>query len=236
MFRHLRKRISTDRVSPATLQLERTYLNRFFNWAIAMGYLLKNPLDPIPHVPLRVISKPEISEQQRDALVAAGLGTFWPYLITLAWYTGARSSDLVALRWEDVDWVANTLKFAPRKTVKSGRTVELPLNNELKHLLRLWWDSQGQPLTGVICPEAKQIHDRATGSFQTQFKVLVTKTGLSKDTTFHCFRHTRARRMLSGDSKVDILVAADYLGICNLSTLRKYTKASTVDKQKAMGL
>lgn len=236
----LRHRITVDKVKASTLSLERTYCSRFFTWCVEQGYLDKNPLTIIPSVPVRVVNKPLITEEQKAQLIRAGEGTFWPYLIELAWATGARSSDLVALRWTNIDSSTSYegggcwLVFTPKKTAASGREVRLPLPQRLHAIVDMRRDVRRD--NSLICPEAKTIHDRGNGDFQTSFRRLCDKAGLPKTITFHCFRHTRASRMLSGDDPVSLFVAADVLGLSSLATLRKYTKASDAAKLKAVNL
>ncbi len=233
----LRQRLAVDRVSTATLSLERTYANRFFEWCIQMGYLDKNPLKPIPHVPIRRPDKPTISDAQYKALLKAAEGSCLWAVITVAWYTGARSIDICNLTWDNINFDTNVLRFIPIKTSKSGRLVELTMVPELRAVFKDWAELDGLPSPGVsVFPDAKQIHDRGDGSFQYEFRKCANLAGLPKTVTFHCLRHTRATRMLSGDNQVSPLVAADVLGLSSLSTLRRYAKISLEEKEKAMKL
>lgn len=232
----LRHRLATDRVSAATLSLERVYANSFFKWCIERGYLEKNPLTAIPTVPIKLVNKPLITEQQFESLVNKGW-KFWPYLCTLAWYTGARSVDLVNLTWENASIADCVIRFIPRKTERSGRMVEIPMSKPvLDAVMARILDQDNDKSTPYVCPEAKQLHDRANGSFQAQFKRLCLIAELPGNITFHCFRHTRATRMLSGPDAVTPLVAADVLGLSSMNTLRRYSKASDTDKLKAVNL
>lgn len=235
----LKRRTAVDRVKASTLQVERVYCNKFFNWCTEMGYSGKNPLTPIPTVPVRVVNRESITEAQRDALIRAGEGSFWPAIITVAWFTGARSVDIVNLTWENLINPESTtaiLKFVPRKTAKTGREVVLGLNAELQSMFYML--ATALRLIDRTCPfifpQARQVHMRDDGSFQNHFRALCKKAGLPPGITFHQFRHTRARRMLSGPDPVTPLVAADYLGISSLSTLRRYATSSMDDKTKAM--
>lgn len=235
----LKRRVAVDRVKASTLQVERVYCNKFFNWLIEMGYADKNPLKPIPHVPVRVVNKPQITEAQRDALIRVGEGSFWPAIITVAWYTGARSVDIVNLTWGNLVTAGGrdtVLQFTPRKTSKTGREVVLTLNETMARLFIILFGANGGNATTFIFPQAKQIHDRVDGSFQKFFRALCNKAGLPTDISFHCFRGTRAKRMLTGENKVTPLVAADYLGLNSMATLRRYAQSDLAEKQKAMEL
>ena len=226
----LRRRVAVDRIAPATLSVERIYANKFFEWCISMGYMDKNPLTPIPRVPVPLTNKPIITEEQFAALLKAAEGTImWP-LLKVAWYTGARLVDICNLHWSSLDLDNRIIKFTPQKTVKSGRQVELRIPQELVDLFT------AQETTEFVFPDALEMHMRDNGSLQRLFRYIANKAGLPKAVTFHCLRHTRASRMLNGEHKVDPLVAADVLGLSSLATLRRYTKISLDEKERATNL
>lgn len=231
----LRARLSTDRIAPATLRLERVYANRFFQWCVDMGYLATNPITPIPCVPVPLVEKPTLSEADLKALLKASEGSpLWP-IIQIGWFTGARLVDICNLTWGNVDFPNRVLKFTPVKTKKSGRYVELTMTDSIYDLFASHY-YEGVRANGYIFPDAKQLHDRDDGSIQHLFRKAADRAGLPPTVSFHCLRHTRATRMLNGENKVDVLVAADVLCLSSLNTLRRYTKTSLADKAKATSL
>lgn len=231
----MRHRIAHDRIKASTLQLHRTYINKLFEWAKSMGYLEKNPLDPIPRVPVPVATRISITDDQYEALKVAANGTLWLGLLIAGWVTGARLSDISNMRWADLDLVNNTWTFVPQKTKMSGRIVELPLFGELLEHLKFRFSTHDE-LDPYVFSEARRLQARQDGSLQELFRDLRTKAGITNGITFHCFRHTRASRMLNSPDGVDPITAANILGLSSLNTLRGYVHTAATIKEKAMKL
>lgn len=231
----LRARVSVDRVSPATLQLERVYVNRFFAWCVLMGYLGTNPLKPIPAVPVPVNTRRRaITDEEFERLKASSLklsdGLYYPMII--GWYTGARLIDIVHMLWYEIDWSAPSWTFRPKKTKRSGRTVVVPLFGPLLASLQELHGTGGYFQKDYVFPALQSLHER--GGIQGIFRKTRDEAQVPKEITFHCFRHTRMTRMV--ENGMDLLTAADILGLSNVNTLRKYNHASLAKKQQAMSL
>lgn len=232
----LRSRLTTDRVSHNTLVLERIYANRFFNWCVDMGYMEKNPLKPVPRISPKLLTRPVITDAQFAALKRAAIGTPLLDVMIVSWFTGARLVDVCNLVWDNLNFETNELTYLPRKTKKSGRTVTLPISGELREVFAARWDLR-DPDERRVFPVARVLHLRGDGTLQKKFRKIANQVGLPKEVTFHCFRHTRATRMLNHpDCPVDLLTAADILGLSSLATLRRYNHTSIGKKSVAMGL
>lgn len=238
----IRRRLSVDRVSPATLALERTYANRFLTWCVDNEYMERNPFKGIPRIPIKIVEKAEVSDTEYMRLLRTTEGSWWPPLLKVVYHTGARAVDVCNLRWDNISWVHGEytsnckLSFVPRKTQHSGRVVAITLPDGPSLDLEILHDMSTRDLIFVF-PEAQRLHARQDGSFQRAFTGVLKKAGLeSRNLTFHCFRRTRARRMLTGPNRVTPLVAADVLGISNLNTLRRYSPASDEEKARAVNL
>lgn len=234
----LRARVSHDRVSPATLQLERCYASRFFEWCITMGYMDRNPLKSIPGVPVPVFTNraaitPEQYGALKDAARRTGSGLADP--ITIGWYTGARLVDIAYMQWSAVNWTAPCWEFVPRKTRTSGRRVTAPLFGELLSLLHEL-QKLAAPDAVYVFPYLQLGHERQDGTIQRIFRTVRDSAGLPKNITFHCLRHTRMTRMLNSDNPIDLITAANLLGLSSVDTLRKYNHSTPQNLAKAMSL
>jgi len=118
-----------------------------------------------------------LDEQQK--LLTGASPTMRPYIIA-ALQTGARRSELLALRWADVDMKAGTLTF--RKT-KNGDSRTVPLTDTLRALLA----SLPRPLDreSLVLPEWDP------PALTVAFGRLVRSLGLA-DLRFHDLRHDAA--------------------------------------------
>jgi integrase len=116
-------------VSHATIDKALAVLKAFFNWSVARGLAVRNPVQRVKlchedNARLRYLSR----EEYDRLLEAAGTITASPYLvdkIVLAVHTGVRRRNLFTLRWDQID-VANHVMRIPR--TKSGRSLSVPLN------------------------------------------------------------------------------------------------------------
>jgi integrase len=120
-------------LAPATLNGDVAMLSSAFTAALKQGYISVNPCAAIEAVKDRGEPKSTFTPEQVAALVQAAEGD-WRGLIVTAFYTGARLSDCVSLRWKSVDLVAEikTIKF---KQVKTGREVVTAIHPELEEYL-----------------------------------------------------------------------------------------------------
>ena len=92
-----------------TILVMHTIINHSLDMAVKTGALLSNPAQLVS--PPRY-SSPEMdfySEHEITQLLLAVKGTSLEALIHLAITTGMRQSELLALKWSDVDWDRNTI-------------------------------------------------------------------------------------------------------------------------------
>jgi integrase len=131
-----------------TILVMHTIINHSLDMAVKAGALLSNPAQLVS--PPRY-SSPEMdfySEHEITQLLLAVKGTSLEALIHLAITTGMRQSELLALKWSDVDWDRNTITvqrqlrrnyedhnyFSSLKTQAGKRTISLG-NNTIQKLI-----------------------------------------------------------------------------------------------------
>ena len=133
--------------------------------------------------------------------------------------TGLRHSDCVALRWENITGGKSpSIKFTQQKT---KALVYLPISAEALEL----------------CGKRKNENDVIfDGVHNSQFcntiiEEWVKKAGITKDITFHCFRHTFATLQLTQGT--DIYTVSKMLGHADVKTTQIYAQIVDEKKQKA---
>lgn len=109
----------TDRLSAQTIKHHHTLLHRAFEIAITWELLDRNPTQrvrtPKPEPsPARTLSAEEVRRMLR-----AVQQTDYHMPIRLALYAGLRRGEILGLRWQNVDWEANTLNI--RQTLSHVR-------------------------------------------------------------------------------------------------------------------
>ncbi|MGA2037622.1 MAG: site-specific integrase [Acidimicrobiales bacterium] len=128
--------------SAGTVVQARAVLSRAMTEAVRGEILPRNPVSatqvPRPGDPGLTVLLPE----HVTALLAAAKNTLWEIALILAAWTGARRSEVLALRWSDLDLEAGTatfsrtlqvkpkdegggVEFGEPKTAKSRRTIRL---------------------------------------------------------------------------------------------------------------
>jgi integrase len=121
----------------ATANQSMKVVSAAFNAAWRQDHIRKNPclaLDSL-HKKARAnaTKRATFSSSQLAKLVRAAKGD-WKPAILFGYYTGARLSDVANIRWQSIDFDADTICFTPSKT---GREITLPLHPDLKKALKL---------------------------------------------------------------------------------------------------
>lgn len=245
-------------------------LRRAFSQAVKWGYLPRNIVDAVdpPSTRTKEMRVPDGDElgklldsaNARAALYRGALergespetaaqehGDRLAALWTLAVYSGLRQSELLGLRWGDVDFEARCVTvrrilrrvqnikdtepaFAEPKTHKSRRTVALPsealvalhAHKAQQNSERLAagddWANHGLVFSSHIGTPL------SARNVLRDYKRALARAGLSQSYRFHDLRHAHATLMLRAG--VPMKVASERLGHSNISiTMDLYTHA-----------
>jgi len=212
-----------------TIRKVHALLHSALQQAVKIGSIVHNPanvVDP-PRKPTREMAV--LDESQISQMLVVAKGHRWEALYHLAIVTGMRESELLGLKWIDLDWVRKYLKverqlqrpagngveFVPPKTKYGKRSVALgEITMEVLHahyerqqVERLAvgdaWIEHGLIFT---TSNGTPIHQR---NLLRDFKSLVKQAGLPP-VRFHDLRHTAASLMLNHD--VPVIVVSRRLG------------------------
>ncbi len=202
-------------LTPGTVRLVHSVLSRALDQAVKWGSVPRNVCKATtPPKPDSEEIKPLDSEQARQLLESAS-GDRLEALYVLAVTAGLRIGELLALRWQDVDLEANTLRVRRTKsTAKGGPRFTAPKNGKgrsiklTRHAVEAlpahraaqnaeWlkagslWEDHGL----VFATHGGRPLDSHNVA-RTSFKPLLRKAGLP-DIRFHDLRHTCATLLLS---------------------------------------
>ncbi len=120
-------------LSSKTVQNHLNFLHGVFAFAVKRGWAPLNPVAHVdrpkrnrsPHTRVRFLQPHEL-----DAVIRAvpddTLGSVERPLYLTAALTGARQGELLALRWTDVDWLAQRLRIAENYTRGRWDTTQIP--------------------------------------------------------------------------------------------------------------
>ena len=241
---HAIRRFYTDKLnsglSGRTVQYMHTVLNAALKQAVIDEILTRNPCDAVrkPQKTKKEI-KPLDQDQINILLKAANKHRLHP-LFLLDWATGLRRSELLGLRWQDLNLkqgtlsvnqtimvTKNGLEFSEPKSKTSRRTITIPIEvvRELQSHrarqaeLRLRTGFHYQPYDLVFAREDG--HPIDPRGLSQQFKNLIKKAGLPETVRLHDLRHTHATQlMLMGEH---LIKAQHRMGHATIQQTAEYT-------------
>lgn len=227
--RYVSDRISQGR-KRTSVHRELSILRAIVRWAVSRRVLAVNPMEGylLPSRDDAVLQPPTAAELAAIYRAAA------PHLqraILLAYYTGMRpgASELLALRWDQVDLVNGSIFVESAK--KGGmRARVVPLAEGLETALRAWLeqDRQHGPLATVV-----HYHGRPVGRMKTAWRAALTRAGITRRIRPYDLRHLAASAML--DAGADLKSVSEILGHASPDmTLRTYQHTSTALRREAI--
>ena len=146
--------------------------------------------------------------------------------LALAYATGLRASEVVALKVADIDSKRMTLRVEQGKGQKDRYAMLAPV---LLERLRVWWRvarAQGKmPDGGWLFPGLDPINQLRTRQLNRAIHAAAHEAGIDKRVSMHTLRHSFATHLL--EQKVDIRVIQVLLGHKKLDTTALYAQVAT---------
>jgi integrase len=122
--------------SPATLDREVELLKRVLNYAVDCGRLGQNPLSRARLLRRPNVRRTVVGEEQFAALLEAAEEPLRP-ILALAYETGMRRSEVLGLRWEQVDLKEGVIRLSPQDTKAEDARIVYLAPRALEALRRL---------------------------------------------------------------------------------------------------
>lgn len=146
--------------------------------------------------------------------------------LSLAYGTGLRVGEIVALKVGDIDSKRMTLRVEQGKGRKDRYAMLSPI---LLERLRVWWRvarAQGKMLDGGwLFPGLDPLQSLSTRQLNRAIHDAATMAGIDKRVSMHTLRHSFATHLL--EQKVDIRVIQVLLGHKRLDTTAQYVQVAT---------
>jgi integrase len=225
-----RKKLDSG-LAPRAVQYIHVTLHKALKQAVMEGLIPRNVTEAVKAPQAHKKEVRPLNPTQVKALLFAARGDRLEALYVLAIHTGLRRSEILGLKWTDVDLDAGTLAvqrslerggtFNPPKRNKSRRTVKLTgqaiealkghrarQNEERLRLGSLWEDHD------LVFPNRVGKPMNADNLYHREFKPLLNTAGLS-GFTFHSLRHTCATLLLSRN--VNPKIVQEMLGHATIS-------------------
>jgi integrase len=211
-----------------TIRMIHNILHKAFRQAVVLRILIYNPIDGVIVPKSKENKEMQIfNESQSNLLLSAVRGTRYDALYQMELSTGLRESELLGLKWSDLDWKNKTISvcrqlvhnprlqpelFGPLKTSSAYRTIYL--GDQTIEKLHAHFNAQAIERTraekdnkwtdyDVIFPSLIGTPMRQVNLYNN-FKRIIRQLGLP-DIRFHDLRHTAASIMLNHNVPVDVV-------------------------------
>jgi len=208
--------------SPITLNATITGLKFFFGVTLDRAELMAR-MQPV-HVPRTlpvVLSREEVAR-----LIAAAPSLKYQTALSIAYGTGLRTSEVIALKVSDIDSQRMTLRVEQGKGDKDRYAMLSPV---LLERLRSWWrvaHAQGKMLpNGWLFPGLNPMDPLSTRQLNRAIHAAAEAAQIDKRVSMHTLRHSFATHLL--EQKVDIRLIQVMLGHKKLETTTIYTHVAT---------
>ncbi len=115
----IREKFSTYQVVNKTLMNVQSCFRSALNDAVEDEILDSNPLSGWTYKNREQLKEEDdvdpFTREEQQAILAAARGDTWPQL-QFSFWTGLRPSELIALEWGDIDWIAGEIRIVRAKT------------------------------------------------------------------------------------------------------------------------
>jgi len=167
-----------------------------------------------------------LSREEVARLIAAAANLKHQTALSLAYGTGLRASEVVALKVGDIDSKRMTLRVEQGKGSKDRYAMLSPV---LLERLRVWWrvaHAQGKMLEGGwLFPGLNPVEPLSTRQLNRAVHMAADAAHIDKRVSMHTLRHSFATHLL--EQKVDIRVIQVLLGHKKLETTATYVQVAT---------
>lgn len=150
----------------------------------------------------RAFSQDEIC---RLMIAAGNVGRDWQTTMLIGLYTGLRLGDATMLKWSDIDFDKNTIRYTPSKTRKHNISVCIPLHSTLAK----WLKEHRNESEHVTPARVGRIGKHCFYDGDKTFSQLLADAGITNNDdhvklSFHCFRHTFVSRLAEAGIAPDV--------------------------------
>lgn len=197
-------------------------LKTAFRMAVDNNYLIKNPCQNIKKFPIKNYSVRYLKQEEEERLFKV-LPEYLKGIVIIALNTGLRKSNILELRWEQINFDFNFIEILENK---GNKHLLIPLNEKLKEFFNATSESGRKgyifknPETGLPYRDIKKSWARAL------------KSANIENFRFHDLRHTVGTRL--AEQSVPINVIKELLGHSDVHTTMRYVHSTQGAKLQAL--
>lgn len=216
------------KLSPTTIHKRLQTPRSFFHALRRRKLIDENPFDGVKAAAAGIKDRQRfVTRDEIDLVLAACPDHHWKAIVALARYGGLRcASEVLSLRWQDIDWAANRIIVTSPKTEhqvgKASRTI--PLFPELRPILDNAFELAPEGAIYVVDEKFRKAADRPTGwmntNLRTTFQKIVKRAGLTPWPRL--FQNLRASRETELIEKHRVQAVTEWLGNTPRVAMRHY--------------
>ena len=219
---------SKVKVSGATVNRNLTTLKRIFNYADAMGLNVRNPVRHVPYFKetgrIRALTIEEV-----DKYLAAAKGDLRDFAV-VALETGARPTELFALKRSDINLEGKYVSLPGTKTRRAKRDV--PLTDGALDVLKRRMEKNADTFVfPVRRPKTKNMDVKHITNLRKAHDAVIAKHFTEDPFTVYTFRHTYGTRHAQAGTELPVL--AELMGHSSIQTTMVYVHCSKKMKIEA---
>lgn len=213
-----------EKIKNRSVNAELSCLRKMFNKAIDWGYVSENPVKKVDFLSEKGSIRKRILGEDEEMRFLAAAPFHLKHMIIVALHTGMRKSEVLKLKWDNVDFDKREITIVETKD-DEDRIV--PMNPFLFNLLLTLKSRDGKsehvftnPRTGTHYVEIKRAFTSAR-----------EKAGIA-DFHFHDLRHTHASRLVRNGA--DLNTVKELLGHSSITTTQRYLHSQADQKRAAV--
>jgi len=224
-----------ETLSPRTTKNIRNLLGKILEDAVMDEIIEKNSV--------RLVKAPR-HEQEKEIIpftmaevktLISNANKWTKSFITVAFFTGMRTGELLALKWEDIDF--NSKKIMIRRTIrhgivgtpKTGKSRTIDMLDVVHEALKEKYKENGLKDEFIFTSQKGTPYVESSAVTTTYWKPLLKRCGMAYKIMYNT-RHTFATLMLLNGE--DVLWVSKMLGHSDISTTMKYYIKFTEEKDK----
>jgi integrase/recombinase XerD len=232
------KRIES--INKTTCNIELRTLKAVFSILVKWEYLSFNPFKDVKQFSITEKQRLCFGDSEIQLILGNTEGTRFNYLIKFALYTGCRVSEIINIQHKDIDFKNQVINIVNKENfkTKSGRIRQIPISNELGHLLNLVMGMEREGnISTFINPDTYLFTSKSnlklTRTLVTMnFKHILRTLNINEKYSFHSLRHTFITKLIKNN--ININYVKEIAGHSDIKTTMNYIHIATNDLREAV--